>query len=347
MRWLKSLLSWLRVRQRLAAAGSHAAGWDGFWWVAGMVAVLAGGSLLSWRYWGSLHGSEDSVSTTVRNLGLVIGGVIAVLLAVWRSLVATRQADTAQHQTSIARQGLLNERYQKAAEMLGNENLFVRLGGVYALQALIEEHPEQYYVSCMRLLCALVRNPPADQNLPSLSDREMTRWGGGIRLRGDVQAVMDMMGSRDDRLIALERKARFVVDFRGADLRGSNLRSVNFTRVDLRDADLSGAYDVGSNMSGAGLSGARLYKTKFASANLSGVLFSGTDVSRTWFCGKSSMLGRRFDSPAVGIVYYRLYGARAKKGNPPILGGVVLDADFGTPLVWDPSKGMGIEYVTK
>ena len=205
-----------------------------------MVAVLVGGSLLSWRYWGSLHGGEDSVSTTVRNLGLVIGGVIAVLLAVWRSLVATRQADTAQHQTSIARQGLLNERYQKAAEMLGNENLFVRLGGVYALQALIEEHPEQYYVSCMRLLCALVRNPPADLNLPSLSDREMTRSGGGIRLRGDVQAVMDIMRSRDDRLTALERKASFVVDFRGADLRGSNLRSVNFTRVDLRDADLSG-----------------------------------------------------------------------------------------------------------
>ena len=312
-----------------------------------MVAVLVGGCLLSWCYWESLHGTGDSVSTTVRNLGLVIGGVIAVLLAIWRSLVATRQADTAQHQTAIAQQGLLNERYQKAAEMLGNENLFVRLGGVYALQALIAEHPEEYYVSCMRLLCALVRNPPADIHFPLLSDREMTRWGGGIRLRPDVQAVMDMMRSRDDRLIELERKERFEVDFRGADLRGSNLRSVNFTGVDLRDADLSGAYAAGANMSRVGLSGARLYKTILASTNLSGALFSGADVSRTWFCGRSSMRGRRFDSPAVGIVYHRFERARAMKGNPPILGGVVLDADFGTPLVWDPSKGMGIEYVSK
>ena len=94
----------------------------------------------------------------------------------------------------------------------------------------------------MRLLCAFVRNPPADEHVTPLSDREMTRWGVGIRLRGDVQAVMDMMRSRDDRLIALERRERFVVDFRGADLRGSNLQGVNFRSVDLRNADLSGAF---------------------------------------------------------------------------------------------------------
>ena len=314
-----------------------------------MAVVSVVGCVLSWCFWEELHGREDSISTTVRNLGLVIGGVIAVLLAIWRSLVATQQADTAQHQAGIAQQGLLNERYQKAAEMLGSDLLSVRLGGIYALQRLVEEHPEQYYVSCMRLLCAFVRYPPADEHLTPLSDREMTRWGGGIRLRGDVQAVMDLMRSRDDRLIALERKVSFSVDFRGADLRGSNLRGLNFTGVVLYDTDLSGAYAVGANMTNAALSGARLYKTRLASANLSGASFWGADVSRTWFCDTSStsITGRRFGSPAVGIVYYRFDRARARKGNPPILGGVVLDADFGTPLVWDPSNGMGVEYFPK
>ena len=52
-----------------------------------------------------------------------------MLLAVWRSIVAERQADTAQ-------QSLLNERYQKGAEMLGNEVLSVRMGGIYALGRL-------------------------------------------------------------------------------------------------------------------------------------------------------------------------------------------------------------------
>ena len=103
--------------------------------------------------------------------------------------------------------------------MLGNVLLSVRLGGIYALQGLIEEHAEQYYVPCMRLLCAFVRNPPADEHLTPLSDREMTRWGEGIRLRADVQAVMDTMRSRDDRLIGLENLKGFTMDLRGADLR--------------------------------------------------------------------------------------------------------------------------------
>ena len=317
---------------------------SGEFWITLSVAVMVVEVLLVVVLWEWLAGDESG-SATIRNIGLVIAGSLAIPLAIWRAVVADKQASSAQNQTAIAQQGLLNERFQKAAEMLGSALLSVRLGGIYALQGLIEEHAEQYYVRCMRLLCAFVRNPPADEQLTPLSDREMTRWRGSIRLRADVQAVIDMMRSRDDRLIGLEKLKGFTVDLRGADLRGSNLWGVNFTGVDLRDADLSGAYAVGANMSNVVLSGARLYKTMLALANLSGALFTGADISRTWFCGKSLIRGRRFDSPAVGIVWHRFSGARARKGNPPILGHVVLEAESGTPLIWDPSKGMGREYV--
>ena len=90
------------------------------------------------------------MGTTARNVGLMIGGAVALVFAVWRSWVAHKQADT-------ARQGLLNERYQKGAEMLGNNVLSVRLGGIYALERLAAEHPEQYHVQIMKLLCAFVR----------------------------------------------------------------------------------------------------------------------------------------------------------------------------------------------
>lgn len=70
---------------------------DAFWWITGIAVVLATGILFSWRYWGELHGDKESLSTTVRNVGLVIGGVIAILLAIWRSMVAERQSRTAQH----------------------------------------------------------------------------------------------------------------------------------------------------------------------------------------------------------------------------------------------------------
>ena len=73
-----------------------------------MLGVLLFGSYLCGRYWNELHGQNDSVSTTIRNLGLVIGGIEAMLLAAWRSVVARRQAAAAQNQADTSQQGLLN-----------------------------------------------------------------------------------------------------------------------------------------------------------------------------------------------------------------------------------------------
>ena len=67
----------------------------------------------SWRYWDNLGSDMESLSTTIRNVALVIGGSAAILLALWRSRVAERQAASAEG-------SLLNERYQKGAEMLGS-----------------------------------------------------------------------------------------------------------------------------------------------------------------------------------------------------------------------------------
>ena len=71
--------------------------------------------------WLWLRGA-DSNATTLRNVGLGVGGPLAVSIAWWRS--------------SVSQRTLLNERYQKGAEMLGNEMMAVRLGGIYALGEL-------------------------------------------------------------------------------------------------------------------------------------------------------------------------------------------------------------------
>ena len=57
-------------------------------WIGAVAIALVVGVALSWSFWEELRGKQDSLSTTVRNIGLVIGGAIAILLAVWRSKVA-------------------------------------------------------------------------------------------------------------------------------------------------------------------------------------------------------------------------------------------------------------------
>ena len=79
------------------------------WVVAWIVVVLIVVVVFSVYFWCWLV-ADESGSTTIRNLGLVIAAIVALPLAIWRSIVAERQAATAQRQSETAQSSLLNER---------------------------------------------------------------------------------------------------------------------------------------------------------------------------------------------------------------------------------------------
>ncbi len=121
---------------------------------------------LSFCFWGDLDVENYPPSATIRNLVLIGGTPLAIFLAVWRSVVAQkqvetaqRQAETAQRQAEIAQRGLTSNRYQRAVEMLGNNLVSVRLGGIYTLYKIVREHPDEYLAEVQRLLDAYKRNP--------------------------------------------------------------------------------------------------------------------------------------------------------------------------------------------
>ena len=98
-----------------------------FWLVIwGLLVVLAAAGL--WLKAPDWLTQNESGSATIRNLVLGIATLIALPLGIWRSMVAERQADATQRQSQTASVSLLNERYQKGAEMLGSDVLSVRLG---------------------------------------------------------------------------------------------------------------------------------------------------------------------------------------------------------------------------
>ncbi len=228
-----------------------------------VLCTLAATGLLCLTFWGWLSGGESG-STTIRNLALVAAGLIALPLAIWRGFVAARQANT-------ARQSLLNERYQKGAEMLGSEVLTVRLGGVYALQRLAEEYPELYHIQIMRLFCSFFRLPTKDQSSRP-QEMEVQAAGPGT-IRQDVEAVIEAINTRAGAQIEVERKAGLRLDLRGADLRGAQFL----------DADLSHAYFQHANLSQTNFADTNLSDTFFTSADLSGAIFANVNFSKARF----------------------------------------------------------------
>ncbi len=315
----------------------------GFRFTAFAVVVLAVGCALSVGFWDWL-GADESGSTTIRNVGLIFVGVIALPLAVWRGMVAERQAATAQ-------KGLLNERYRQGAEMLGRDVLSVRLGGIYALQSLAQEQLEEYHIQIMRLLCAFVRNPPARDEGDNGEETGKGLPSGLSSRREDVQAAMEAIGARREKHLILERKAGFLPDLRGANLSYTKLAALNVSGADLTYALLSDANMAGANLSRADLSSANLSgavlpyadlsNAKLAHANLSQALLFGANLSNTdldnTILTRADLVGGTFSgedkSPAIGLTQSQLDEARADRDDLPELDDVV-DAETDEQLIW-------------
>ena len=169
----------------------------GFWVGVAVAAIVAVGVVLSVVYWDWLQGGSGNGSNAadVRNIALVVGGIVAILLALWRSLVAERQARAAQEQvraaqeqSETAKRVYVNERYRQAASMLGDRELPVRLGGIFVLERLAEDHTVEFRPGVVKLLVEFLRAPP------TLEEPQPKVFGGWPSLerpavRPDVQAA--------------------------------------------------------------------------------------------------------------------------------------------------------------
>ncbi|MDE0363360.1 MAG: pentapeptide repeat-containing protein [Rhodospirillaceae bacterium] len=276
--------------------------------------------------------------------------MVALIFAVWRGVVAhrqsvtaERQAETALRQSETAQQGLLNERYQKGGEMLGSEVLSVRLGGIYGLQRLAEEHPEQYHILVMRLLCAFVRLPPANDGTQSNPQTHEGQSEQILELRSDVQDAMKtialrgsagilMESSREDNTLYL-RDARLTgLQLRNANLSKAWLTNANLSRAVLPYVDLSNSRLRLVDFSSAELRHSDLSNAVFWGANFSGAVLWQANLSGSDFCGAGAR-SASYRIPARGLTQAQLDQAWADIDNPPKLEGV-LDAETGEQLVW-------------
>ena len=135
------------------------------------LALALAGLAIAKEYWGWLRtGGATAASNgeTLRNVGILIGLLVAFVFGLWRAWLQGLQAnagqvqaeasraqveatqlqvEAVQRQVEISQQGILNERYQRGAEMMSSGVLTARLGGLYAL---LEEHTEQYQVGLWR-----------------------------------------------------------------------------------------------------------------------------------------------------------------------------------------------------
>ena len=124
------------------------------WWVPLSAVFIAGiGVCLTVHFWDWLAHPQESPSATIRNASLVIAAPVALVLAVWRSIIAQKQADTAE-------KNLINEQFKFGVELLGHESAAVRLGGISTLNVTAELYLETLYERVMKLFETFLTYPP-------------------------------------------------------------------------------------------------------------------------------------------------------------------------------------------
>ncbi len=208
------------------------------------------------------------------------------------------EADKQLHLNKVAN---ANERYEKAARMLRDTVLAVRIAGCHALENLAIDD-EKMIKQCVQLLSAFIVNPFDDKNG---TDKNETK--SFPEHRQDVRAAVDGLLAIDkyykEKNVLDEVNLRGAdltkVNFRGVSLRGANLSEAHvlfadLTEADLTGADLSHANLTATNLIKTDLTKANLVKADLDDADLSGANLTGAKLTMSKNLRKEQVLSTKF-----------------------------------------------------
>jgi hypothetical protein len=232
---------------------------------------------------------EDNFRKTVVQ---TIGAAAVLIGAGFALFQFLQQQQTTQsqflQQQKAAHDLLISNQVSKGFEQLAGEKIEMRLGGIYALEGVMNDKTSpQYHQPVLEALCAFVREKTIGK---TASKDKLATYDPKDKPATDVQAAITVIGRRikGPGVVDLANVSVPVADLSGADLSGANLRGANLAVATLSsarliNADLSGAILLGANLSGADLSrasldDANLIAAILGGANLSDAVVRGADL---------------------------------------------------------------------
>jgi Pentapeptide repeats (8 copies) len=310
-----------------------------------IVSVMAGAGIAAlwgawWLWWRLPKRQVDRLRHTLRDpkaradvednfrktIGQLLGGAAVLLGAGLAYLQFSQQQQASQRQFSqqqqAARELLISNQVAKGFEQLGSDKIVVRLGGIYALEGVMNTS-EAYHQPVLEALSAFVRDgtrtqkgdgPPATDiqaalavigrraaigtGVPDLANARFPKaYLSGADLNRAHLSGADLSGARllDARLIEahLDGARLNGADLNRADLNRAHLEGADLSGIRLIDANLNGAYLTGVHLNGAYLWRAALNGAHLNGADLSGADLSGSTVSQTQLdsaCGAAAKL---------------------------------------------------------
>lgn len=248
-----------------------------------------------WQFFGS---------TSFRNVALLVGALIGIGLAVWRSRIADRQVKTSEA-------GLNIDRFQKGVAMLGDERLSVRQAGILMLSELSQQNMAEYFEPVMKILCSFVRDRSREQrgHFTETTGEKIKDIKADLKRRGvSTKTASRAFGSSDDdrqllkqleRLQLAELQDEILDDCQTTIESISNINTlywrnpgslhenpisfIDLNRTHLVYSNMDNLFLKGANLVGANLSRSFLETTNLDQCNFYGSNFKDAHVTRKTF----------------------------------------------------------------
>ncbi len=186
--------------------------------------------------------------------------------AIGKTVVAAeRTTAAAEKSAAISSERHITERFVRVMELLGDEKLEVRLGGIYALERIARDSPNDQ-TAVTEVLATYIR--------------EHATWNkqeaAPTRLRSDIQAILTVLGRRT--WVSGEDES---LDLHATALATAYLPFARLQRAFLYEADLRGAMLYNADLRGAWLWKAHLHNTILEGAHLEGADLTAAE-GLTW-----------------------------------------------------------------
>jgi hypothetical protein len=230
------------------------------------------------------------------------GSVRTAMLAVLAGAIASVGAIYTARTFALNRRAQITDRFTRAIDHLGSDKMEVRLGGIYALERIAHESPEEHG-PIVEVLTAYVREnsrwPPPD--LPGHESLERAETdpdaASPLDVRSppwaavDIAAILTVLCRRN---LSHEKARPLRID----------LSNANLGRVSAVGIDLQGAYLDGTRLDRADLHGAKLQDVRLRAATLRGTALIGAQLQGARLQGatfeNASLQGANLDTQHVG-----------------------------------------------
>ena len=261
-------------------------------------------------------------------LGQILSGVAVLtgLIFAWQQLGQTSD------NLRVSQEGQITDRFSRAVDQLGSDDLTVRLGGIYALERIARDSPRDYG-PVMEVLTAFAR-----QESPLPASGAATPASSAPSIPFEVEAVFKVIGRRTPAQVLAEMEEGGCLELTGinavgADLAGYNLPNTCWNRSDLRGAtmtrtDLSDSTFVGSTLIQANLDSVEARGANFYQANLALANLSRADLQDANFLAADLSTATLQGTNFTGADLIGTNLRNALLLGPDLSGANVLDADF-------------------